>query len=101
MAELWQEYEEGKSLESQFVHDVDKIELLLQMVEYERRAAGSVDLGEFSRVATRIELAEMRTWAADIFREREELWKAFGKEPTEIAIARRVIRDVEEWKDNV
>lgn len=34
---IWQEYEDSKTPESLFVHDVDKLELLLQMVEYEKR----------------------------------------------------------------
>ncbi|KAB8349773.1 hypothetical protein FH972_023787 [Carpinus fangiana] len=34
----WQEYEDGASEESKFVHDIDKMELILQMVEYERAA---------------------------------------------------------------
>ena len=39
---LWQEYEDSKTYESWFVHDVDKMELLLQMVEYEKRGQGLV-----------------------------------------------------------
>ncbi|KAF4636604.1 hypothetical protein G7Y89_g1490 [Cudoniella acicularis] len=34
--DIWREYEDGETLESKFVHDVDKIELVLQMVDYER-----------------------------------------------------------------
>ena len=49
--EIWQEYEDSETLESKFVHDVDKMELLLQMMEYERSHQGRIDLGEFSRYA--------------------------------------------------
>ena len=79
---VWQEYEDGITPESKFVHDIDKLELVLQMMEYERRAEpkGSVDLGEFVWVAGRIELEEMRIWCAAVLREREEFWKGLGRE---------------------
>jgi hypothetical protein len=64
------------------VHDVDKMELLLQMVEYERSAEGSLDLGEFSRVAARIQLPEVKTWADDVLKERKTFWESKGKTPS-------------------
>ena len=75
---IWQEYEDGKTKESIFVHDVDKLELLLQMVEYERANEHRLDLGEFSWVASRIELDEMKIWSDEILKEREVFW--VGKE---------------------
>ena len=77
---VWREYEDGETLESKFVHDVDKIELILQMVEYERVHKTNLDLGEFSWVSTRIQLPEVKAWASEIMREREEFWG--GKEHT-------------------
>lgn len=71
---IWREYEDGETLESKFVHDVDKIELILQMVEYERAHKKTLDLGEFSWVSTRIQLPEIQEWSNDIMREREEFW---------------------------
>jgi putative hydrolase of HD superfamily len=78
---IWQEYEDSKTLESIYVHDIDKVELLLQMIEYERRGreqgrgeADKLDLGEFAYVATRIALPETKEWAAKLLEEREELW---------------------------
>jgi putative hydrolases of HD superfamily len=79
--EIWQEYEDGETLESQFVHDVDKVELILQMVEYERALNCALDLSEFSWVATRLCLPEMKDWAQEILDEREILWESKGKEP--------------------
>jgi putative hydrolase of HD superfamily len=79
---VWQEYEDSKTLESLFVHDVDKMELLLQMVEYEKSHEGAVDLGEFSRVAQRIVLPDVLHWAKELLEEREEYWKKLGKEPS-------------------
>ncbi|KAI1635048.1 HD domain-containing protein [Biscogniauxia mediterranea] len=73
---IWQEYEDSQTLESQFVHDLDKVELLLQMVEYEKRANRTLDLGEFAYVETRLVLPEMQQWGKDVLRERDEYWGA-------------------------
>lgn len=70
---IFQEYEDNKTLEAQFVHDVDKIELLLQMIEYEREH--DVDLTEFCHVAQRIQLPEVKEWASSVLKEREALWQ--------------------------
>lgn len=75
---LWQEYEDSETLDSHFVHDIDKVELLLQMVEYERRGERRLDLGEFAYVATRLALDETREWAAEIIKEREAYWAGQG-----------------------
>ena len=74
---VWQEYEDGNTPEANFVHDVDKLELLLQMNEYERAGNGTLDLGEFARVAHSIQLEEMKIWMAQIFAERDEFWAPF------------------------
>ncbi len=74
MRAIWQEYEDSKTLDSHFVHDVDKMELLLQMVDYERRGRGQIDLGEFSWVAGMITLPETRAWADEVLAEREAFW---------------------------
>ncbi len=71
---IWQEYEDSQTLDSKFVHDVDKVELLTQMVEYEKRVDRRLDLGEFSYVATRVQLPEVREWADEILRERDAFW---------------------------
>lgn len=75
---LWQEYEDSETLDSHFVHDIDKVELLLQMVEYERRGERRLDLGEFAYVATRLALDETKEWAAEILKEREAYWGREG-----------------------
>lgn len=74
MRAIWQEYEDSETLDSHFVHDVDKMELLLQMMEYERRGGGDVDLGEFAYVATMMRLPETRAWADELLRERDAFW---------------------------
>jgi putative hydrolase of HD superfamily len=77
---IWQEYEDSKTMDSKFVHDVDKIELVLQMVEYERVHKQKLDLGEFSWVASRIVLPEVKEWSDELMKEREIFWD--GKEHT-------------------
>lgn len=72
--EVWWEYEKGETLEAKFVKDVDKVELLLQMLEYERKAQGELDLGEFAHVALGVKLEEMRDWAEQILEQRETFW---------------------------
>jgi putative hydrolase of HD superfamily len=71
---IWQEYEDNETLEAKFVHDVDKIELILQMVEYERVHERKLDLGEFSWVSTRIEMPEVKAWSEELLKEREDFW---------------------------
>ena len=81
--QIWREYEDSLTLESQFVHDVDKIELILQMVEYERAHDATLDLSEFAWVAKKILLPEMKVWADEILHERTALWESKGRETTE------------------
>lgn len=71
---VWQEYEDSETLDSTYVHDIDKLELLLQMVEYERCGKGALDLGEFAYVASKVVLPEMRERADEVLREREQFW---------------------------
>jgi putative hydrolases of HD superfamily len=79
--DIWQEYEDSETLESKFVHDVDKVELLLQMVEYEREHEGRKDLGEFSWVYKSIKLPEVQDWGKQLLNERVQLWESLGKQP--------------------
>ena len=95
--EIWQEYEDGETLESKFVHDVDKMELLLQMMEYERSNQGRIDLGEFSHVATRIILPEVQAWAEELLAERVQFWASYGKEPGGVSQSAEVKRQLEEY----
>ncbi|KAB5555097.1 HD domain-containing protein [Coniochaeta sp. 2T2.1] len=93
---IWQEYEDSETLESIYVHDIDKVELLLQMVEYEKRAReqGQVmDLGEFAYVATKIVLPETKEWAAKLLEEREEVWGRQGHVHGEEGVEGGVSRD--------
>lgn len=92
MREIWQEYEDNKTLEAKFVHDVDKLELVLQMVEYEKRYGdGKLDLGELAWVAAKIVLVEVRVWCAEVLQEREQYWKEMGINTRGLDIGKMVI----------
>ncbi len=97
----WQEYEDSETLESRFVHDVDKIELLLQMVEYERAYNCSLDLSEFSWVAKKLCLPEMKSWAQEILEERGQLWKLQDKEPRDPPSATSIKEQQDEYYGQV
>jgi putative hydrolase of HD superfamily len=74
MRAIWQEYEDGETLESKFVHEVDKFELVLQMVDYEKAHNWKLDLGEFSWVSSRITMPEVKAWSDEVLKEREIYW---------------------------
>lgn len=76
------------------MHDIDKLELLLQMVEYERSERGELDLREFLKASKRVELKEVWTWCEEVFQERDELWRSWGKPLNEDW--RDVVRDLRE-----
>ncbi|KAL8831019.1 MAG: hypothetical protein Q9170_005469 [Blastenia crenularia] len=89
----WEEYEQGVTTESRFVHDVDKFELVLQMMEYERRGKGEVDLGEFVYAAEGIKMEEMKGWCREVLRERVEFWDGVGIVPKEMELTKALIRE--------
>lgn len=96
---IWREYEDSETPESKFVHDVDKIELILQMVEYEREHQCNIDLSEFSWVAKKLTLPEMQVWAQELLEERNTLWKSHGKEPREPLGAAEIKKQHDEYYD--
>jgi putative hydrolase of HD superfamily len=72
---LWHEFEAGETPEAQFAQDIDKIELLLQAVEYERESKNEKDLGEFMGVARKLRTEAGKAWANEILGDRERFWK--------------------------
>ncbi|KAM5346897.1 hypothetical protein ACJ41O_009902 [Fusarium nematophilum] len=72
---LWHEFEAGETPESKFAQDIDKIELLLQAVEYERDGKGKRDLGEFMGVVRKLRSEAGKAWAEEILQEREKMWE--------------------------
>ncbi|KAI5795498.1 putative hydrolases of HD superfamily [Peziza echinospora] len=76
---IWQEYEDGITPEAIFVKDVDKYELLVQMIEYEKKYNAKKDLSEFHWVATRITTEYVKQWADDVMEERKQFWASAKK----------------------
>jgi len=82
LQELFDEYEKGTSEEAIFVKDVDKYELLVQAVEYERDVVerneslcGLKDLTPFFGVREFLQTDLVKGWADEVMKEREFLWK--------------------------
>lgn len=78
---IFEEYEANETLEAKFVHDIDKMELLLQALEYERGHDGKIDLTEFYGTINRITLPEIKAWAESVLKEREAFWASKGGLP--------------------
>ncbi|KAK2044720.1 HD domain-containing protein [Colletotrichum somersetense] len=98
--EIWQEYEDSKTVNSHFVHDLDKMELLLQMLEYEKRGQGKLDLGEFAYVATKFSLPETKEWADALLKDREQFWGAQEHVHGEAGVEGGVKEDRKEQQDS-
>ncbi|KAK3390647.1 HD domain-containing protein [Podospora didyma] len=96
---IWQEYEDSKTPESHFVHDIDKMELLLQMIEYEKRGEGKLDLGEFTYVSTVIVLDEVKAWAAELLKDREAFWDGHAHVRGEAGVDGGIAPEKKEMQD--
>ena len=77
---LFNEYEYKTSAEARFVKDVDKYELVLQTIEYERRLGGAKDLTHFAASSEMIEHEQVKAWCEEALQERREFWAQVGKE---------------------
>jgi len=75
----WQEYEDSITPESLFVHDVDKVELVLQMIEYEKSHGTTKDLSEFAYVCSKVVTKEVKEWCDELMVERKEYWSSKGE----------------------
>ena len=71
---LWHEFEAGESQESRIAQDIDKLEMMLQAVEYEKQLDGKVDLGEFMGAKRKLKTEECIAYAEKIVDEREAFW---------------------------
>ena len=78
---VWNKFEAGETEEAKFAQDLDKFELLLQAVEYERLMIGERDLSSFISVARKIQLVEVKSWAEVVIKERNDMWEGWGKTP--------------------
>lgn len=98
---VWREYEDSETLESRYVHDVDKIELLLQMVEYEKAHDAKLNLGEFARVAEKLHLEEMKGWAQEILDEQKAFWKSRNLPPPLPEISEKLKEEQDQYYEKV
>jgi putative hydrolase of HD superfamily len=80
LQELFEEYEAGATTEAILVKDIDKYELLVQAVEYERdtilrgeKLEGLKDLSSFYGVSKGITSDIVKGWAQDVLQERDSL----------------------------
>jgi len=78
---VWNEFEAGETEEAKFAQDLDKFEMLLQAIEYERSMVGEKDLSSFFTVIEKIEGPEVRAWADIVIKERIAMWQTWGKTP--------------------
>ena len=81
---IWNEFEAGETEEAKFAQDLDKFEMLLQAVEYERLMAGEKDLSSFISVIDKIKLPEVKTWAEVVVKERNAMWESWAKIPAKV-----------------
>ncbi|ORE04448.1 hypothetical protein BCV72DRAFT_312887 [Rhizopus microsporus var. microsporus] len=74
MASLWHEYEEAKTPEALFVKDLDKFEMIVQALEYERSEKKNLQ-GFFDSTRGKFQHPAVKAWAEELYKERLELWK--------------------------
>ncbi|ODN75204.1 hypothetical protein L202_06401 [Cryptococcus amylolentus CBS 6039] len=76
---LFEEYEARETPESKLVKDLDRLELALQAVEYER-TQGVQTLAPFFRGSIpNLEHPAVRSWAETLMEERKQLWESRGQ----------------------
>ncbi|XP_010521075.1 PREDICTED: HD domain-containing protein 2 homolog [Tarenaya hassleriana] len=70
--ELWQEYENNASLEANLVKDFDKVEMILQALEYEMEHGKVLD-EFFISTAGKFQTGIGKSWAAEILSRRNQI----------------------------
>ena len=75
--ELWQEYEQGTSECAQFVKEIDKLEMILQALEYERQHGMRLD-SFFESTKNSFTSPVMQSWAARVREMRPQLERSEG-----------------------
>lgn len=71
LQEDWDAYEYQTCIEAKYVKDLDKYELLVQTLEYEKRHP-EVDVEEFWGALNLIKTDEVKGWAKELIQERED-----------------------------
>ncbi|KAG7531882.1 hypothetical protein FFLO_04028 [Filobasidium floriforme] len=75
---LWEEYEARETPESKLVKDLDRLELILQAIEYERSQDVRTLAPFFLGSMPHLEHPAVREWAQALFEERQALWESRG-----------------------
>ncbi|OBZ82029.1 HD domain-containing protein C4G3.17 [Choanephora cucurbitarum] len=71
---LWQEYEDASTPEALFVKDLDKFEMIVQALEYEKSDKKKLQ-GFFDSTHGKFQHPTVKGWAEALYREREQVWK--------------------------
>ncbi|KAK9149930.1 hypothetical protein Scep_008687 [Stephania cephalantha] len=74
---LWMEYEQSSSLEAKIVKDFDKVEMILQALEYETEQGKNLD-DFFQSTAGKFQTEVGKAWASEITSRRREANAKFG-----------------------
>ncbi|WWD08095.1 hypothetical protein V865_006206 [Kwoniella europaea PYCC6329] len=80
---LWDEYEARVTPESKLVKDLDRVELALQAVEYERSQDIQTLSPFFVGSIPNLEHPVIQKWAETLMDERRQLWASRGREKEE------------------
>ncbi|CAN6482496.1 unnamed protein product [Victoria cruziana] len=70
LSELWMEYEENSTLEAKLVKDFDKVEMILQALEYETEQGRNLE-EFFESTAGKFQTDVGKAWAAEIVSRRQ------------------------------
>ncbi|KAJ1908240.1 hypothetical protein IWQ60_011715 [Tieghemiomyces parasiticus] len=70
MHELWSEYEAGETSEAKLVKDLDKFEMIVQALEYEKRRQKSLD-SFFESTRGKFRHPQVQAWVEELYRERQ------------------------------
>ncbi|KDQ19110.1 hypothetical protein BOTBODRAFT_484197 [Botryobasidium botryosum FD-172 SS1] len=71
---LWEEYEAGQTAEARFVKDLDRLEMALQGVEYEKRHKMQLQ-PFFDSSLPKLRHSEVQEWGRAVSKERDQLWQ--------------------------
>ncbi|KAI7901807.1 HD domain-containing protein [Cokeromyces recurvatus] len=74
IVDLWLEYEDAKTPEALFVKDLDKFEMIVQALEYEKSDKKKLQ-GFFDSTKGKFQHPAVKAWAEALYKEREEVLK--------------------------
>lgn len=80
LVDLWLDYEEQRCFEAVITKDIDKYELLIQTLEYEKACKGEKNLNEFFSCRKAIKTKEIKDLADVIMNDREKFWESVKKQ---------------------